>query len=287
MEILGRCFGEEPKDLGKEIVLSIIVPRFYKTIHDIPTERISMKKNVLVIFPQPKERKVSKYQAALKEKEKVVNVMAAGIEKLTSGDSESAGKPKSLQVNDAPGLFAHADDIPYQQDNKQDLQVYLEKKCPAVFFKPSLNYTAQIQDGMQDILLNLSQSMLKFSQYFQYFWDVKVKPNFLISYVVIMDFDVQHRSSSSPKDLLRIQRDKKNLAKTKNKIMEIISIDNKAHTPSHNWSWNSFLANRENKANLVLYLCHKMLESNDLLAKDKNSMYHLKGICILSHHLLQ
>ena len=40
--------------------------------------------------------------------------MAAGIEKLTSGDSESAGKPKSLQVNDAPGLFADADDIPYQ-----------------------------------------------------------------------------------------------------------------------------------------------------------------------------
>ena len=102
-----------------------------------------------------------------------------------------------------------------------------------------------------------------------------------------MDFDVQHRSSSSPKDLLRIQRDKKNLAKTKNKIMETISIDNKAHTPSHNWSWNSFLANTENKANLVLFLCHKMLESNDLLAKDKNSMYHLKGICILPHHLLQ
>ena len=70
IEILGRCFGEEPKDLGKEIVLSIIVPRFYKTVHDIPTERISMKKNVLVIFPQPKERKVSKYQVALKEKEK-------------------------------------------------------------------------------------------------------------------------------------------------------------------------------------------------------------------------
>ena len=204
MEILGRCFDEEPKDLGKKIVLSIVVLKFCKTVHDIATQRMSVKKNVLVVFPQPKERKFSKYQAALKKKEKVVNVLAAGIEKLTSGDSESAEKLKSLQVNDAPGLLADANDIPYRQDSKRDLWVCLEKKCPAAFFKPSLNYTAQIRDGMQDILLNQLQSMLKFSQYFQYFWDVKVKPNFLISSVVIMDFDVQHRSSSSPKNLLRI-----------------------------------------------------------------------------------
>ena len=85
---------------------------------------------------------------------------------------------------------------------------------------------------MQDIILNLLQSMLKFSSYFQYFWDVKVKPKFSISSVVIMDFDVQPRSSSSPKDLLRIQRDKKNLTDTKNKMMETISIDDEAHTPS-------------------------------------------------------
>ena len=114
--------------------------------------------------------------------------------------------------------------------------MYLEKKCLAAFFKPSLNYTAQIRDGMQDILLNPLQSMLKFSQYFKYFWGVKLKPNFLISSVVIMDFDVQHRSSSSPKDLLRIQRDKKNLAKTKNEMMETISTDDETHTLSHDWS---------------------------------------------------
>ena len=58
MEILGRCFGEEPKGLGKVIVLSIVVPKFCKTVHDITRETMFMKKNVLVIFPQPKERKV-------------------------------------------------------------------------------------------------------------------------------------------------------------------------------------------------------------------------------------
>ena len=219
MEILRRCFGEEPKDLGEEVVLSIVVPKFCKTVHDTATESISMKKNGLVIFPQPKERKISKYQAALKEKEKMVNVLTARIEKVTSGDSESAGKLKSLQVDQAHGLFADADDIPYRQDNKRDLRMYLENKCSAAFFKPSLNYTAQKRDGMQDTLLKASQSMPKFSQEFYYFWDVKVKPNFSISSVVIMDFDVQHRPISSPKDILRIQRDKKNLAKTKNKMM--------------------------------------------------------------------
>ena len=61
----------------------------------------------------------------LKEKEKVVNTLAARIEKLTTGDSESAVKLKSLQVNYAPGLVADADDIPYRQNNKWDLRVYL------------------------------------------------------------------------------------------------------------------------------------------------------------------
>ena len=54
-----------------------------------------------------------------------------------------------------------------------------------------------------------------------------------------MDFDVQHRPSSfgkDPKDLLRIQRDKKNLAKTKNEMMETISTDDETHTLSHDWS---------------------------------------------------
>ena len=154
---------------------------------------------------------------------------------------------------------------------------YLTKECPAAFFKPSLNYTAQIRDSMQDILLKSLQSTLKFSQYFQYFWDDKVKPNFSISSVVIMDLDVQHRSSWSPKDILRIQRDEKNLAKTKNKMLETISIDNEAHTPSNDWSWNSLFTNWVNKANLVLYLCHKMLESNDLLATDKKFDVSFEG----------
>ena len=51
MEILGRCFGAEPKDLGKEIVLSIVVSKYCQTVHDIAIERMSMKKNILVIFP--------------------------------------------------------------------------------------------------------------------------------------------------------------------------------------------------------------------------------------------
>ena len=67
-------------------------------------------------------QKKEKFQnIKLKEKEKVVNALAARIEKLTTGDSESAGKLKSLQVNDAPGLVPDGDDIPYRQNNKWDL----------------------------------------------------------------------------------------------------------------------------------------------------------------------
>ena len=59
--------------------------------------------------------------------------------------------------------------------------------------------------------------------------------------------------------------------------METISIGEEAHTPSDDWSWNSFLANREKKANLVLYLCQKMLESNDLMAMDKRLYVSFEG----------
>ena len=55
MEILGRCFGAEPKDLGQEIILSIVVSKYCKTVHDIAIERMSMKKTFLSFFHNQKK----------------------------------------------------------------------------------------------------------------------------------------------------------------------------------------------------------------------------------------
>ena len=54
------------------------------------------------------------------------------------------------------------------------------------------------------------KSILKFSQYFNFFWDVKINPNLCLAQVVVIDIDVQNRSDPSPKDVLRIKRDRQN-----------------------------------------------------------------------------
>ena len=77
---------------------------------------------------------------------------------------------------------------------------------------------------------------------------VKVKPNFHISNTIVLDFDQQVRLHHSAKDLLRYQRDNK-----ATKQMEAISVTDDGMTLGKDWPWASFLANHQNKANLVVY----------------------------------
>ena len=234
-----------------------------------------MKKNVLTIFPQAKIKKVPKHEVALKEKEKIVDILAAGIERITPGDKESALNLKKILFSEVPGLFADGEHEPYCQNNKRDLRVHLEKKYPSAFLKPTLTYSTQIRDGMQDVLLNLIQSIFKFSQYFKFFWDVKISPNFCLAQIVVIDFDVQNRSDPPTKDVLRIKRDRQN-TKT-NQKMESWLVDDEAMLPSQDIGWNVFLSNRTNNSKLVLYLCHKMLDSNSILPENKKLYVSFEG----------
>ena len=84
---------------------------------------------------------------------------------------------------------------------------------------------------MQDILLQSLGGTLTFRNYFNLFWIVKVKPNFHIS---VIDFDQQVRLHHSVKDSFRYHR---------------VNID--GMTPGKDWPWTLFLANHQNKANLV------------------------------------
>ena len=60
---------------------------------------------------------------------------------------------------------------------------------------------------MQDILLQSLGSTLAFHNYFDLFWMVKVKPNFHISDIIVLDFDQQVRLHHTARDLLRYHRD--------------------------------------------------------------------------------
>ena len=126
-EILGRSdFGEEKKDFGEEIVKSYVISRFCKPHHDVSAERVTMRKKALVLFAPATGKKPSKKQKQLKEKENVVNVLAAGIVKLTSGADGSMAEVQNLQIGNVPGLLADAEDAPYHLHSKSDLRKLLK-----------------------------------------------------------------------------------------------------------------------------------------------------------------
>ena len=107
-------------------------------------------------------------------------------------------------MNDVPGLLADTGNTPFMQTNKRDLQVFLEKQFPDAFKNPIDHLSsAQIRDGMEDILFQPLGSILTFRDYFDSFWIVKVKPNFHISNTIVINFDQLVRSHHSAKDLLR------------------------------------------------------------------------------------
>ena len=54
-------------------------------LHNTSLERIPLQKNVLILFPSKKEKTILKQHA----KESILNVLAAGLVKTSSGDVES------------------------------------------------------------------------------------------------------------------------------------------------------------------------------------------------------
>ena len=89
-----------------------------------------MQKKILILFPSKKGKTISKQHAAAKEDESILNVLAAGLVKTSSGDVELSSQLQNLQVNDVPGLLADAENTPFIERNKRELQVFLEKTVP-------------------------------------------------------------------------------------------------------------------------------------------------------------
>ena len=88
MEVLGRKkFGDEFKDLGDEILKSYVKPRFCNDLHPISSEKKKMSKKILTVFPTKKVVNRKK-NTELKDKDKLLDVLAAGIINRTTPGSE-------------------------------------------------------------------------------------------------------------------------------------------------------------------------------------------------------
>ena len=122
----------------------------------------------------------------------------------------------------------------------------MEKKYSSAFSKPKMNplTTVQIRDSMQDLQMAPLRSHINFSNYFDLFWNTKVRPHFSLASTIVLDFDRQKRENLAPKDILRETRDRGK--GKKEKIMSTIPVSDGSLTPGMDWSWGSFLSNREN-----------------------------------------
>ena len=87
--------GEEKKDYGKEVLLSYVLPRFCNKKHVVRSEKMPMKKKTLSLFPKNNRKKLSREKTVRKEKEDMIEVLAAGIVQLSS----KLSKKEKFQMN--------------------------------------------------------------------------------------------------------------------------------------------------------------------------------------------
>ena len=89
--------------------------------HHVLVERIFIKKNILLLLPSPKTKNPSKQQIAVKEKEKVVNVLTVLV-KMSSGDFWPIMQLQNIQVTDVPALLAVLEEEHFWQSTKNDFR---------------------------------------------------------------------------------------------------------------------------------------------------------------------
>lgn len=262
------------EELGKQWVMAYVSPRFCMRSHTTLSEKSRMKKKILSVFQSGEEKK--KKPNPSKEQNKILEVMAAALIKLKDSTDESPIQNLAgSQLNPLPLVLCETDGKTYVKGSKTGVRDFVEKKYPDAFTTkvygstPDYNYRpcAFLRDAMQDIFLQPKAGVLTFIDYFKLFWDVKVKPSYLKSNIVCFLFDLQERDIS-PKDETRENRDEK----TSNPCSDI-EVSDSTKIPENN-SWQEFLANRNNKKNLVFYLVDKMKGSSFLLQS-----YHRLIVC--------
>ena len=101
--------------------------------------------------------------------------------------------------------------------------------------------------------------------YFEMFYIVKIEDTFRISDAVCIAFDVED-NKPSPKDATHVSRDAEG-----NDCPEMVIASNQS-LPSLDIEWQEFLKNRNNKRELVKYMC-EMLKGRKLSKRNQVSCY--------------
>ena len=255
---------------------SYVSPIFCNIRHTLDSEKQTMKKRSMLLFPKEKAKSGTKKKNQQKDTEDIAQVLAASIVKLSvNPDNSEECKIAGCQVSEIPGVIADSETDQFRQKVKTGIRTCLEKRYESVFRPPPLlerSNTVYVKDGMQDLFMSPLLDQVSFGQYFKMWWDDKIRRCFAQANTVVIDFDKQYHSKPRPKESLQVIRDNQT-----DFVASSMEVSDDTIIPSGKTEWESFLHNRKNKASLVHYLCRKMKESSDKLHEDEMLIVSFEG----------
>ena len=158
------------KQIGHDMLLAYVLPRFCNQKHDIPSEKRPMKRKVIATFPANSKGKRKKKNVD-KEQKNMLELLAAGVTRMSVDDvaretmQDIAGSP----VNRYPQLFSDSDGQLVWKEDKTGVRKFLERRYEEAFtsFLNEDSFEAVIKDSLQDITTQPRSSDCTFFDYFE------------------------------------------------------------------------------------------------------------------------
>ena len=151
-----------------------------------------MKRKKLSLFSSGKKKKKAK-PTAEKEQQNILEIMIAGVIKLSQGESPDTLKTfVGSQVSQYPNLWSESNGLPIGSKSKTQVRTVLENKYTSAF--KGVHYinrkcTVTIRDCMQDIQMEPERRESTFADYYCLFFVAKVITSFLRTDVVCLIFE--------------------------------------------------------------------------------------------------
>ena len=218
--------------------------------------KTALKKTV--VFPlrnlieKPKRRKKMTMD---KEKQILTSLVYNQIKQQEGQSTETL---VGIGIAEKPPLFFNQDGSPFTNPNKSSYRAaFLKRYGENDFFfstRESIEKTAVLVDGMPILFLTPVMGLATFGGYVQFLFNRKIFLHFQRTNKVHLAFDVPYIWGFNLKKNIQTKRDSK-----KGTIPEIEGpIHDNMEVPGAS-KWGAFLANRNDKRKLVLYIGEKLL----------------------------
>ena len=191
---------------------------------------------------------------------------ALTVELLKVNETNTKSEVVGAQMSKYPELFCDNKGEPYIRNDKTGVVKFIKRHYPAAFLNSNPLIGAPIIiDSMQDIVIKPTIKERTFGNYVELFISTKIVPYFRNSNQVVVVFDAP--IDNSPKYMIRKHRDQ-NVSNQS----ESLSFDESTPIPP-GIVWKDFLANRNNKIQLIKLIVEILRRSFSMLKQKSGTFY--------------